>query len=196
MCTASMNGCLHHEGALCRGSSLVCFVSKPPPTGGRPCPAQEMGVLGMAGRSRGRHPSVLTEALDMSKCISCGQVGAPAALRRCTQASDQAERGALGHSCALLLACSLPTPPSGAAAEPWPQHVCLPPSSDALLRCHTLQCAVMCPVGAISERAEWREVEDALDAKRKVGGGPGGPTLGTLEGCWAPALWCAHTRSA
>ena len=54
-------------------------------------------MLGMAGRSRERHPSVLTEALDLSKCISCGQ------------------------------------------------------------------CAVVCPVGAITERSEWRQVQEELE---------------------------------
>jgi NADH-quinone oxidoreductase subunit G len=64
-----------------------------------------MNVLGMAGRSRERHPSVLTEALDLSKCISCGQ------------------------------------------------------------------CAVVCPVGAITERSEWRQVQEELDAQRKARSG-------------------------
>ncbi|EFN55045.1 hypothetical protein CHLNCDRAFT_24040 [Chlorella variabilis] len=81
---------------------------------------QEMDVLGMKGRSRERHPAVLTEAMDLSKCISCGQ------------------------------------------------------------------CAVMCPVGAITERAEWREVEDQLDAKRKAGRGAG--RAGLMVCVTAPAV--------
>ena len=31
------------------------------------------------------------------------------------------------------------------------------------------QCVSVCPVGALSERTEWREVLDLLQSKRKVG---------------------------
>jgi NADH-quinone oxidoreductase subunit G len=84
-------------------------------------------VLGMAGRSRERHPSVLTEALDLSKCISCGQ------------------------------------------------------------------CAVVCPVGAITERSEWRQVQEELDAQRKARGwADGASAAGRAVG----AAVCLHVGAS
>ena len=77
-------------------------------------------MLGMAGRSRERHPAVLTEALDLSKCISCGQ------------------------------------------------------------------CAVVCPVGAITERSEWRQVQEELDAQRKARAGCQGAACGPALAARAP----------
>ena len=135
-----------------------------------PVPAvQQMNVLGMLFRSRHAHPGVVVEeALDFSKCIECGQVGlgffgscAGGTARFCTHVMQEG----IGPA-------ALPSlPVVGAIAEHWEWPLegtfCRLPAAPFFVIL-PLQCSSVCPVGAIIEHSEWRQVLDALENKTKV----------------------------
>ena len=89
---------------------------------------QDMNVLGMAGRGRERHPALITEAMSLSKCISCGQVRGQAGVveQRRRTCRRHAARASLTLFTLRLAPSRQHVPPACSPATRRPTHVVHP----------------------------------------------------------------------
>jgi ferredoxin len=168
---------------------------------------QGMNVLGAFSRGRERHIGFLYgERRAAGGCVLGAwgwhdahkgpQPGPCWEFRRCSTSSGAQMSCSGSGTCPAanrlsnsssppVLPLTPPPPPHDTHTLP-PTHPPPPPPEDdmALSKCISCgQCVSVCPVGALSERSQWRQVLEELGAKRKVGGqGGGGQGLGVEKG--------------